>query len=93
MYQRTLTYLTQWNENTDERVKLQHAYAFGSAALLVVAGLIGLFNDDLSQFLLPIALGAIAIFLINAVVWALLIAFVFLRLEQRSAAKPRAKKR
>lgn len=92
MYQRTLTFLTQWHENTDERVKLQHVYAFGGAALLVVAGLIGLFNYDLGQFLLPFALGAIAIFFINAIVWALLTAFVFLRLE-RPAAKPRTKKR
>lgn len=92
MYQRVLTYLTQWNKDTDERVKLQYAYAFGGAALLVIAGLIGLFNYSLGQFLLPIALAAIAIFFINAIVWALLTAFIFLRLE-RPAAKSRAKKR
>lgn len=85
-------YLTEWNENTDERVKLQHTYVFGGAALLVIAGLIGLFNYDLGQFILPIALVAIAIFFINAIVWALLTAFVFLRLE-RPAVKTRGKKR
>lgn len=92
MYKIILTYLIEWNENTDERAKLQHIYAFGGAALLVIAGLIGLFNYDLGQFILPIALVAIAIFFINAIVWALLTAFVFLRLE-RPVTKPRAKKR
>jgi branched-subunit amino acid permease len=92
MYQRTLTYLMQWNKDTDERVKLQYAYAFGGVTLLVVAGLIGLFNYDLGQFLLPIALIAIAIFFINAIVWALLKAFVLLRLE-RPVPRGRAKRR
>lgn len=92
MYQRTLTYLTQWNKDTDERVKLQYAYAIGGATLLVVAGLIGLFNYPLGQFLLPIALVAISIFFINAIVWALLTAFVFIRLK-RPAVKNRSRKR
>ncbi len=92
MYQRILTYLTQWHEDTDERVKLQHVYACGAAALLVIAGVIGLFNYSLGQFILPFALGAIAVFLINAVVWALLTAFVFLRLE-RPVPKSRTRKR
>ena len=92
MYQRILTYLIDWNKNTDERVKLQQFYAFGGAALLVVAGLIGLFHYSFSQFLLPFALGALAIFFINAIIWALLTAFVFLQLE-RPATKSRTKKR
>lgn len=92
MYKSILIYLAEWNENTDERVKLQHAYVFGGAALLVIAGLIGLFNYDFGQFLMPIALVAIAIFFVNAIIWALLTAFVFLRLE-RPAGKSRTKKR
>lgn len=92
MYQRIFTYLANWNNNTDDRVKLQHVYAFGGVALLVAAGLIGLFNYPLGQFLLPIALAGIAIFFINAVAWALLIAFVLLRLEKPSS-KARAKRR
>lgn len=93
MYQRILTYLAQWNETADERVKLQHTYAFGGAALLVIAGVIGLFNYPVGQMLLNVALIAIAIFFINAIVWALLTAFVFLRLAERPATKNRTKKR
>ena len=93
MYQSILTYLTQWNENTDARHKLQHVYAFGSAALLVIAGLIGLVNYNLGQTLMNIALIGIAIFFINAIVWALLTSFVLIKLNQQSVAKSRAKKR
>lgn len=91
MYQSVLTYLAKWNENTDERVKLQHVYAFGGVALLVVAGLVGLVNYTLGQTLMNIALISIAVFFINAIVWALVTAFLLLRLEQ-SQPKSRSRK-
>ena len=92
MYQSILTYLSKWNDNTDERVKLQHVYAFGGAALLVVAGLISLVNYSLGQALMNIALIGIAIFFINAILWALVTAFVLLRLERPAQRKPRSRK-
>lgn len=97
MYQQLLTYLDKWNEVADERHKLQHTYAFGGVAMLVIAGIIGLVNYSLGQGLMVIGLLAIAIYFINGIVWALLTAFVLLRLDSRhakkEAAKPRAKKR
>ena len=93
MYQQLLTYLVKWNQTTDGRSKLQHAYAVGGLTLVVIAGLVGLVNYQLGQTLFMIAWAAIAIFFINAIVWALLTAFVFLRLGQRVAAKSRTKKR
>lgn len=92
MHQQLLTYLQQWSKMTNERAKLQHAYVVGGVALLVIAGLVGLVNYNLGQTLMTIALAAIALFLINAVAWALLTAFVLLPLEQRRTAKPRSKK-
>lgn len=93
MYHQLLTYLTKWNRTTSERSKLQYAYAVGGLVLVVVAGLVGLVNYPLGQALFMIAWGAVAIFFINAVVWALLTAFVLLRLEQRETTRSRAKKR
>lgn len=97
MYQQLLTYLDKWNEVTDERHKLQHTYAFGGVAVLVLAGLIGLFNYNLGQGLMIIGLMAIAVYFINGIVWALVTAFVLLRLDakqaEKEAARPRAKKR
>lgn len=97
MYQQLLTYLDKWNEVADERHKLQHTYAFGGVIMLVIAGIIGLVNYNLGQGLMVIGLIAIAVYFINGIVWALLTAFVLLRLDARQAekeaAKPRAKKR
>ncbi|MFZ2544662.1 MAG: hypothetical protein WAW80_01670 [Candidatus Saccharimonadales bacterium] len=93
MYQQIINYLTKWHKNTDERIKLQHVYAFGGVILVFIAGLVGLFNYNLGQILLPIGLVAIAIFFINAIVWALLTAFVLLRLDERKEVKLNTKKR
>lgn len=95
MYQQLLTYLEQWSQTTSERAKLQHTYAVGGLALVVVAGIVGLVNYQLGQTLFMIAWVAIAIFFINAIVWALLTAFVILPLARRSPAnaKIRSKKR
>jgi len=81
--------LNEWNKSTDSRQKLQHTYAFGGAIVLVIAGVVGLVNYQLGQLFLTIALVMIAIFFINAIIWALLTAFVLLRLN----AKARARKR
>ncbi len=97
MYQQLRTYLDKWNEVADERHKLQHTYAFGGVAMLVIAGIIGLVNYSLGQGLMVIGLLAIAIYFINGIVWALLTAFVLLRLDshqaEKEAIKPRTKKR
>ena len=86
--------LEKWNGTTDSRQKIQHAYAVGGIIILVVAGLISLVNYDLGQSLLSVSLIAIAIFFINAVVWALLTSFVLLRLKSsgQKPARPRTRK-
>lgn len=79
---------------TDERRQLQHVYATGSVLLLIVAGLVGLVNDDLGQILASVALVGLGIFFINGIVWVLITGFVSLRLtEQSQATKPRTKKK
>lgn len=96
MYQQLLSHLRQWSESTDDRRQLQHVYAFGGVALLFVAGLVGLVDDNLGQTLATVALATIGIFFVNAIVWALVVAFVLLRLDNqdqaRTKTKPRAKK-
>lgn len=89
--------LREWNETTDGRSKLQHAYLMASGVLLFVAGILGLINYDLGQKILFVAILAIAMFFINAVAWALLQSFVLLRISATkttekitSKTKPRA---
>lgn len=61
---------------------------------MIVAGLVGLVNDDLGQILASVALVGLGIFFINGIVWVLITGFVSLRLtEQSQAAKPRTKKK
>jgi tellurite resistance protein TehA-like permease len=80
MYQSIKQSLTRWSDETTDRQKLQHTYITVALALLLVAGVLGLVNQSLGQQVLAVAIAAAAVFLINAVAWALLQSFVLLRL-------------
>ena len=72
--------LQEWNDSTDSRQKLQHAYVVSAGVLVVLAGILGLINYEIGQRVLLVAILAIAMFFINAVAWALLQSFVLLKL-------------
>jgi len=73
--------LEDWSLTTDSRRKLQHAYLLVAVSLLFVAGITGLINYELGQKILFIAILAGAMFVINAVTWALLQSFVLLKIS------------
>jgi NADH:ubiquinone oxidoreductase subunit 6 (subunit J) len=75
--------LVDWNKSTSERHKLQHAYVALSVALLLVAGLIGLLDNELGKRIASLAVVALAVFVVNAVVWSLLESSVFSRLRKK----------
>jgi fucose permease len=75
--------LVNWNSTRGEREKLQHAYIFVVVIGLVVAGLVGLLNDNLSTLLVQVCLAAIGVFLANVIMWALLYSLVIARLPKR----------
>lgn len=81
--------LVQWFKTTDDRTKLQHSFLAITVVLFVASGLLGLLNHRLGQILLQTAYVAIAAFLINALTWALLQAFVFSRLNARARSTKR----
>lgn len=68
--------IKDWNSNYSERQKLQHAYLVVGVGGIVVAGLFSLVSADLGQQILSVALGALAIFVINMLFWALVIGLV-----------------
>jgi cell division protein FtsW (lipid II flippase) len=72
--------LISWNTKNGERAKLQHAYIVIAAALLVVAGVVGLMNRELGQNILFIAIISAAMFLANAIAWSLLQSALLFRL-------------
>jgi len=85
MFESVQTSLQEWSKRNDDRAKLQHAYFALAVAVLVVAGLASLVNAELGQAILKVTLVLVAIFVANAVAWALLQSFVLQRLGRRKA--------
>lgn len=81
-------FIEEWNTRTSERTKLQHSYVVLAVASILVAGLIGLVNYDMGQRLVAVALICGGVFLVNALVWALLSGLVLVRLQAESTTKP-----
>ena len=90
-----ITSLQNWNLAYDARQKLQHAYLIAIAGLILGAGIIGLINYDLGQRILLGAFICIAVFIFNAVAWALLQSFVLLRIPEQTkpVQKPTTRKK
>jgi drug/metabolite transporter (DMT)-like permease len=82
--------LVTWQAKNDDRIKLQHVYIILAVSLLLVAGVIGLINRELGQNVLTIAIVSAVMFLLNAVVWALLQSALLSRLPARRST-PRKK--
>ncbi len=81
MFSNLISIVHEWNETTDSRKKLQHTYLTATVVLVVAAGIIGLINYDLGQKILLAAFISLVVFVINAVVWALVQSLVLLRID------------
>ena len=92
MWNSITTALQEWSVSTDSRTKLQHAYIVITMSLVLAAGVIGLINYNLGQMILFGAFIAVAAFLANAVVWALLQSFVLLRIPAKKSKSTKAEK-
>ncbi len=90
MFKTLITSLVTWNEATDSRVKLQHTYAVSAIILVMTAGVFGLVNYRIGQYLLTAAIVAAIVFLFNGIAWALLQSVVIGRLVTH---KPLTKKK
>lgn len=64
--------LNSWNIQKSERQKLQHAYLALAVVIVLIAGIISLFDGNLGHNIVLVALLAIVTFFINSVVWNLL---------------------
>ncbi|HVI69359.1 MAG TPA: hypothetical protein VM581_02775 [Magnetospirillaceae bacterium] len=77
--------LVTWSAAHGERSKLQHAYVVVSIVGIILAGLVGLLNRDLSQVIVSISLASLAIWLANVLVWALLYSLVVIKLPKKQS--------
>ena len=75
--------LVQWNATHAERAKLQHAYLVIAIAGIIIAGLVGLLNRELSQIIVGVSLISLGIGLANVIVWALLYSLVIVKLPTK----------
>ncbi len=80
--------LKDWAQATDARQKLQHTYLSATLVLVLGAGVIGLIDYDLGQKILLGAFICIAIFIANAVVWALVQSFILFKIATPLEDKP-----
>lgn len=76
--------LLQWFKSTNDRRKLQHSYLALALSVLLIAGLAGLIDYGFGQMLLQVVYVLLVVFVVNAVIWALLESFVFSRLGAKS---------
>lgn len=79
--------LVDWSANHGERAKLQHAYIVAAVVGIVVAGLVGLLNREVSQIIVGVSLASLVIWLANVLVWALLYSLVIIKLPKRTSRK------
>jgi hypothetical protein len=78
--------LADWNTTYSERAKLQHTYVVVGLVGIIIAGLVGLLDYDASRAILRVCFAGLAIFGINAIVWALLFSLVVNKLPKRPTA-------
>lgn len=96
MYKAFIKSLQAWNVEQNERQKLQYGYLAGAVAVIVLAGLIGLFDYSLGQQLTAVALLLFGVFMVNLVVWTLLDGLVIAKLNkpaQRTTKTATSRKR
>lgn len=73
--------LKDWAQATDARQKLQHTYLAATLALVLGAGVIGLIDYDLGQKILLGAFICVAIFIANAITWALVQSLILFKVS------------
>lgn len=72
MLENIRTYLKQWNKTTEPRARLQQTYLGLAVGIIALAGLVGLFDTRMGRTLAGVAGGSLLVFVVNAIVWALL---------------------
>ncbi len=75
--------IIEWNRNTNERQKLQHAYLAIAVTVLLLAGLVSLIDSQSGQDLLNVSVFAAAIFIVNTLIWSLMDSIVVSKLSNR----------
>ncbi len=79
--------LNSWNVQKSERQKLQHAYLALTVLVVLLAGIISLFDGELGHNIVLVALIAIGAYFVNSIVWNLLQASLLDKLSTKPKRK------
>lgn len=93
MYRLLQQFLKEWNNNKNQRTKLQQAYLVAIIILSAISGFVSLLNNTTGRLLMLIAAVLAIIYVVNGVVWALLDAFVTPVLPKESLNTRRVSKK
>ncbi len=83
MYNALRNALLEWNRETDDREKMQHAYVVIVIFSVLIAGIVSLIDQETGEDILKVTLVAGAIWIVNAVLWSLLDSMLVSRLVGR----------
>lgn len=86
-----MTFLAKWNKGNDSLAKLQGTYAVLAIAMVLLAGLVSLINQNLGQSILFLAFVLLLTFIGNGIVWSLLRTFVVPRIKESKPSTTRKK--
>lgn len=78
------TGVSQWNQRTSERQKLQQSYVILLFVVIFIAGLVSLFNATRSRQLMYAALALLITLTVNFVAWGLLQTFILAKLPRQT---------
>jgi hypothetical protein len=71
MLENLQTHLRQWSKTTEPRIRLQQTYLAAALGIIVAAGIISLLDAPTGHAIARFAGGALMVFIVNAIVWAL----------------------
>jgi hypothetical protein len=83
MFELFIESLNRWNTVKSERQKLQYSYIALTLLIILVAGIVSLFEARVGHDIVRLALIALGTFAVNAVMWNLLQSSLLSRLPSK----------
>jgi len=65
-------YVANLVDKGNERKLIQQTYLLGAGGLVIIAGLVSLMNRQIGQSILAVAGAALAVYVLNIVIWSLI---------------------
>ena len=87
MFEQIKNNILHWNNVTSDRQKLQHVYLSVTALLIMLAGVMTIFDAAYGHRIAFVAVIALGAFIMNGIVWHLLNSLLMSKLPTRGKRK------